>query len=360
MTPYVHVGISLGAMPSPTALAGLPTISDPVGNPSSLVIGLDAHTTMTSSGLSPTTSVQPAPGAGSSPLPSSSTGVATVNTISGSNMINLVPLAASRAPPPMAGVYIGESLPPVPTKLASKILHWEYVEMAEMLPECWSGAKLEEEDTKRPPPRRPQQVTDIFTWIHCYTSYVSVLASRYQGVVPQLMAYLVTITRVSQDFSGLARVRYDAAFRRQAAITGNRKWSQINPSLYSICFTGCAQVLKRCELCVSSTHTTNQCALAADPDPELPTRLKAVESAVVSLATQHQNTHRVYRPMSTEICRLCNDNQCRFPKCCYRHACLKCNGDHPASSCLQGSKTPGPSSASLSTAINHREAARPY
>ena len=90
-----------------------------------------------------------------------------------------------------------------------------------------------------PSPRRPRQVADIFTWIHCYTLYVSVLASRYQGVVPELMTYLVTITRVSQDFSGLAWVTYDAAFRHQAAITGNRKWSQINPSLYSICFTGC-------------------------------------------------------------------------------------------------------------------------
>ena len=164
--------------------------------------------------------------------------------------------------------------------------------------------------------------------------HVSVLASRYHGVVPELMAYLVTITCVSQDFSGLAWVRYDAAFRRQAAITGNRKWSQINPSLYSICFTRCAQALKCCELCLSSTHTTNQCALAADPDPELPARLKAVESAVVSLATQHQNAHKVYRPMLTKMCRLYNDNRCRFPKCRYHLACLKCNGDHPASSCI--------------------------
>ena len=105
-----------------------------------------------------------------------------------------------------------------------------------------------------------------------------------------------------------------------------------------ICFTGCAQALKRCELCLSSTHTTNQCILAADPDPELPARLKAVESAVVSLATHHQNAHRVYCPLSTEICRLYNDNRCRFPKCRYRHACLKCNGDHPASSCPKGPK----------------------
>ena len=69
---------------------------------------------------------------------------------------------------------------------------------------------MEEEHSKRLTPRHPRQVIDIFTWIHCYTSYVSVLASRYHGVVPELMAYLVTITRVSQDFSGLAWVRYDA------------------------------------------------------------------------------------------------------------------------------------------------------
>ena len=55
----------------------------------------------------------------------------------------------------MAGVYVGESLPPVPTKLTSKILRWEYIEMAEMLPEFWLGAKLEEEDSKHLPPRRP-------------------------------------------------------------------------------------------------------------------------------------------------------------------------------------------------------------
>ena len=59
---YVHVGISLGAMPSPTALAGLPTISNPVGNPSSRVIGPDAYTTTTSSGPLLTTSVQASPG----------------------------------------------------------------------------------------------------------------------------------------------------------------------------------------------------------------------------------------------------------------------------------------------------------
>lgn len=121
----------------------------------------------------------------------------------------------------MSRVYVGEGLPPVPPKLAAKILRWEYIEIAEILPEFWSGPKSDEEDPKRPLHRRPRQVTDIFTWINCYASYVSVLSGCFEESVPELMAYMVTITRVSQDFSGLAWVTFNVSFRRQAAITGD-------------------------------------------------------------------------------------------------------------------------------------------
>ena len=152
------------------------------------------------------------------------------------------------------------------------------------------------------------------------------------------MAYMATITRVSQDFTGLAWVRYDASFRRQAAITGNRQWSRINPSLYSFCFMGCTAELKRCELCLSAGHTTKHCALISDPDPELPDRLKAVESVMVSLAsrlpTPQQDKGK--RPLSAEICRLYNDNRCRFLKCRYRHVCSTCSGGHRLAHALGG------------------------
>ena len=134
--------------------------------------------------------------------------------------MNLLPLSGSQPVPTSVGVYVDEGLQPVPLKLAINILRWDYVEMSEMLPEFWSN-KVDDDEPKRPPPRRPHQVSDIISWIHCYASCVSVLASRY-GDVP-LMAYLVTITRVSQDYTGLAWVRYGSSFRRQAAIIGNKK-----------------------------------------------------------------------------------------------------------------------------------------
>ena len=132
------------------------------------------------------------------------------------------------------GSYVGEGLPPVPQKLADRIRRWEFVDMAEMLPEFWPIAKADQSEKNKPHTRRPKQITDFHNWLQCFTIYCSILGSQEPSWIPELMAYL--ITRVSQDFTGLTWVWYDSTFRRQTAITGNRKWSQINPSLYSICF----------------------------------------------------------------------------------------------------------------------------
>ena len=96
------------------------------------------------------------------------------------------------------GVYVGERLPPVPRKLADRICCREYVEMAKMLPEFWPVAVPEELEGKRPATRRPKQVTEFHTWLQC--------------CFPELMAYLITIAWVAQDFTDVAWVRYDAAF----------------------------------------------------------------------------------------------------------------------------------------------------
>ncbi len=159
--------------------------------------------------------------------------------------------------------------------------------MAELLPEFWAPTRDEAPEKCRFPPRRTRQATDIFTWVQCYVTYVGVLVAKHPEAIPELMAYFISIVRVSQYFVGGAWVRNDAAFHRQAAITENRQGSRINPSLYSLCFAGRAQTSNCCDLCLSSSHTTKDCSLVADLDPELPSRLKAIESEVLALAT-HQ------------------------------------------------------------------------
>ena len=184
------------------------------------------------------------------------------STPNASLLCNLLPsMSQSEVHYLAAGIYMGEGLLTVPAKLAEKITKWEFVDMAELLPEFWS---LSPKDlgTNTPPrqnnPRCKRAITDIATWIQCFATYVSVMSTPHPQSVPELLAYLIFILRASQDFRGLAWVTYDAVFRRQAFITGNRLCSKVNPSLYSICFSGVARTEVRIELCLSLSHPTRR------------------------------------------------------------------------------------------------------
>ncbi len=205
--------------------------------------------------------------------------------------------------------------------------------MAELLPEFRNSPKEESSETHRRSPRRARQVTDIHTWVQCFATYAGVLAGRHPEAIAELMASLICLVRVSRDFQGVAWVRYDAAFRRQAAITGNRQWSKINPTLYSLCFAGRAQTVSRCELCMDTSHVTKDCALFTDPDPELPNRVKAIENAVLALTRNDTPRPGATVRAQPEPCRLWNSNRCTFPRCRYRHVCRVCGGDHLALNC---------------------------
>jgi hypothetical protein len=81
-----------------------------------------------------------------------------------------------------------------------------------------------------------------------------------------------------------------------------------NATLYTMCFTGKALAVARCELCFASTHTTAECGLQGDTDPELPTRIKAIESAVLALTASQGKGGGPVRG-SAEPCRLWNNNK---------------------------------------------------
>ena len=155
------------------------------------------------------------------------------------------------------------------------------------------------------------------------------------------MAYLVHISRVQEDWPGLGWVRYDMAFCRQAAVTGNRQWLALNSSLHAMCFARQKTVSSHCDLCSSTGHSTRQCPQQDSTDPDLTGRVKAIEAVVLSLA----RTPPTAQPggPSLEICKLFNNNACKFKRCKYRHACLSCGDAHPAVYCP---KSPAQSQAS--------------
>ena len=76
----------------------------------------------------------------------------------------------------------------------------------ELLPEFWSGPKDGEGETRERRARQGRKVTEIFTWLQCYSSFVVALAPTEPQVIPELMAYMGLIVRVCQDYEGLGWV----------------------------------------------------------------------------------------------------------------------------------------------------------
>ena len=120
--------------------------------------------------------------------------------------------------PKPAGIYLGDGLPPVPARLAGRIGRWEFIETVDLLPEFWSTLKPGESSAKRT--KAKKRVQDINVWLQCFALYVGVMATKSPKQVPELMAYMISILRASQEYDGSAWETYDAAYRRQAAATG--------------------------------------------------------------------------------------------------------------------------------------------
>ena len=260
----------------------------------------------------------------------------------------LLPTGGSRAGADESGVYVGEVLPPVPRKLAERIRAWEFIDMGELLPEFWAPRPDEKEGDQASSARRKRPVTELKMWLQCFAIYVAVISGKHPEVVPELMSYMVSIIRASEDYTGLAWVRYDAAYRRQAAANGNKLWSRINPSLFSLCFTGKAQTTSRCDLCLAASHGTRECALASEADPDLPSRLKAVESAMAVFAhtgpvqPPERRLSGSQRRGQDDISRVWNERRCYFKRCRFRHVCASCMGNHPVVECPYGGTGGGP------------------
>ena len=172
------------------------------------------------------------------------------------------------------------------------------------------------------------------------------MAPHYPARVPELMAYMVGIIRAHQEFEGTACSAYDDAYRRLAAASGDWQWSRVNPSLYTVCYTGRARKTARCERCLSAGHKTEECSLLGEDDTDVSKRLKAIESAVVVL-TQAGNPN-AGKGQAGEICRKFNRGDCTLRFCRYAHLCSACRGSHPVSQCFSKARTEqGANAASL-------------
>ena len=54
-------------------------------------------------------------------------------------------------------------------------------------------------------------VTDMFTWLQCFSMYVNIRASHSPAMLPELMAYMSHIIKIMQDWPGFIMILHFAA-----------------------------------------------------------------------------------------------------------------------------------------------------
>ena len=74
---------------------------------------------------------------------------------------------------------------------------------------------------------------DILSWVECFNSYISVIATFRPHRARDLLAYMALIIRTAKRFGGKAWFHYDRAFRREAEVNNVQDWSVMRTDLYN-------------------------------------------------------------------------------------------------------------------------------
>ena len=125
----------------------------------------------------------------------------------------LVPVSLSHTPPsfdPISGL---------PARLVKRILEFEFVEMADMLPDAWQEESQSGTDGN-PMVRRLvccAPLTEITLWLEGFARLASVLTTKHPTKSAELWAYQSAIIRAARNFEGTAWVAYDRKFRREVS-----------------------------------------------------------------------------------------------------------------------------------------------
>ena len=231
---------------------------------------------------------------------------------------------------------LSEGLPPVPAKLVGRILRGEFIDMAELLRDNLEaqrrGALQESPSTSSPSVGRPRrEVPDLLSWVQCFGVYTAVIASKHPDRIQKLLAYQTLIIREARRCGGKGWLSYDSYFRQQmAGEWRGDEWGRLNPYLFSSTFLAFGGSHRpNCSLCLESDHQEEECALS---------KAKGAASSskhLVSRDPPRDNSSRVNKgktPRST-VCFSWNQGDCSYPYCKFRHACVRCGGDHKIIHC---------------------------
>ena len=291
--------VSLGVVPSGSALQGLPTFLS--GERGSGTVRMDE---VEDSG-------------NESPAIRAARQTTTLMSLLGTQ-------ATWSAPPKMAKVWLGEGLGSVPKQTHERMIRWEFMDLAEFRPRTvWDKINPEANTEKlvilprfEVAQTRKRPVTSIITWVQCFSRYTAAMAKQFPECTPGFMSHLLTVLKAYGEVEEPAWRLYDEAFREKMASTGTKTWSGMDVSLYQ-------------ELCGGQPRKRAM-------GPQADGRGAATGS----------NAKRSLDSRKPVVCWQYNDGVCSYgSRCKFPHVCEVCQGNHARSQCQNagtGGKRPRP------------------
>lgn len=235
---------------------------------------------------------------------------------------------------------VAPGLPTIPRKLAQRIWELDFIEMEEFLPTnktiqalelagtveggAWSTVHQLQQQAKR--------VTDLMTWVRCFTLYIAVMSRKRPELIAPMTAHLHMVIRLHRS-GGLAWFHYDWKARRETCAMGPTEWGRCDP---------------RQLLCTSGG------GFMEDPFDPLPEGTSAGREVGVPPATSPRTKQLSSQLKSSGggprkqsgVCRLFNRAPagCSYgDQCIFVHRCTVCRRtDHGRRSCPEEGRSPGP------------------
>ena len=228
-------------------------------------------------------------------------------------------------------VTIGASLPPVSGKLVKRIEAGYLIEMGRLLPERLVATNIgTDDDGFKAPKPKTRSVIAILEWAQYFGIYVAVLSRTQPERVPDLLAQQALIIQAQVECQGHSWLDYDRTFRFRAMSQSDLKWSFVDPTLWSLAFSGKGKV-NRCRHCFSLTHTSSE--YGWNP---------ASQTSLTSGTPHSTGTHHSTCPPQAfrrfpAVCYTWNNSaasNCPYPDCKYEHKSTICTQEAGATDVL--------------------------
>ena len=167
---------------------------------------------------------------------------------------------------------------------------------------------------------------------------MSICGTKAPETISELMAYMMSIICVNREYTGLALMHDNILFCKHAVLKGDTRWSAINLTLYTRCFTGVTKEAVKHKLCMYMTHEASEFPHKRN-EITMETCLLNIEEAVQSFAQCPSQHHGIWS--SREVCRKLNSQGCSYLYCRHVHVCSTCGRPHPETQCHRSTRRVG-------------------